>query len=80
MAKKPAVKIFDLKKNITLTQDTIEHSISGILSRGGHPIMYLARLMNTEFDYSNLEKEALAIVWTTNRARQFLIEKNSFEK
>ena len=33
------------------------------------------RLNNTEFNYSNIEKEALAIVWTTTRARHFLIGK-----
>ena len=43
--------------------DASEHSISGILSQEGHQIMYLSRrLMNTEFNYSNIEKEALAIV------------------
>ena len=31
--------------------------------------------MNTEFNYSNIEKEALAIVLTTTRARQFLTGK-----
>ena len=36
------------------------------------------RLLNTEFNYSNIEKEALAIVWTTTKAQQFLIEKNFF--
>ena len=36
--------------------------------------MYLSRrLMNTEFDNSNIEEEALTILWTTIRARQFLI-------
>ena len=29
--------------------------------------------MNTEFNYSNIEKEALVIVWTTN---SFYLEKN----
>ena len=29
----------------------------------------------TEFNYSNIEKEALTIVWTTTSARQFLIGK-----
>ncbi len=78
MAKKPVVKIFDPKKDITLTTDASEHSISGILSQG-HLIMYLSRrLMNTEFNYSNIKKEALAIVWTTTRARQFLIGKKFF--
>ena len=79
MAKKLVVKIFDPKKDITLTTDASEHSISGILSQEGHPIMYLSRrLTNTEFNYSNIEKEALAIVWTTTRTRQFLIGKKFF--
>ena len=56
MAKKPVVKIFDPKKDITLTTDASEHSISGILSQEGHPTMYLSRrLTNTEFNYSNIE-------------------------
>ena len=59
-----------------LTTDASKHSISGILSQEGHLIMYLPRrLTNTEFNYSNIEKEALAIVWTTTRARQFSIGK-----
>ena len=62
-AKKPVVKVFDPQKDIALTTDANEHSISGILSQGGHPIIYLSkRLTNTEFSYSNIEKEALAIV------------------
>ena len=69
MAKKPVVKIFDPKKDITLTTDAREHSISGILLQKRHPIM------NIEFNNSNIEKEALAIVWTTTRAQQFLIGK-----
>ena len=79
MAKKPIVRIFDPKKDITLTTDVSEHSMSGILSQEGHLIMYLSRrLMNTEFNYSNVEKEALAFEWTTTRAQQFLIGKNFF--
>ena len=66
MAKKLVVKVFDPKKDITLTTDVSEHSISGILSQEGHPVIYLSkRLTNIEFNYSNIEKEAFAIVWTT---------------
>ena len=76
MAKKPVVKNFHPKKDMTLTTDSSEHSIFGILSQEGHLIMYLSRrLTNTEFNYSNIEKEALAIVRTTTRAGQFLIGK-----
>ena len=57
MAKKPAVKIFDPKKDITLTADASEHSISGVLSQERHPIMYSSkRLTNTEFNYSDRER------------------------
>ena len=57
MAKKPVMKIFDPKKDITLTTDASELSVSGILSQEGHLIMYLSRsLMNTEFIYSNIAK------------------------
>ena len=81
MAKKPVVKIFDPNKDIMLTTDAREYSISGILSQEEHPITYLStRLKNTEFNYSNIEKETLAILWTTTRARQFLTGKISFEK
>ena len=63
MAKKPVVKIFDSKKDITLTTDASELSISGILSQEGHLIMYLSRRRtNTAFNYSNIEKEAFVIV------------------
>ena len=49
MAKKPIVKTFDTEKDITLTTDASEHSISGILSQEGHPIIYLSRrLTNTD--------------------------------
>ena len=60
MAKK---LVFDLGKDITLTTDASEHSISGILSQEGHPVIYLSRrLTNTEFNYSNIKKEALSIM------------------
>ena len=68
--------IFDPRKDITLTKDASKHLISGILPQERHLIMYLSRRQtNTEFNYSNIEKEVLAIVWATTRARQFLIGK-----
>ena len=76
IAKKTVVKTFHPNKDIMLTTDANEHSISGILSQEGYPIMYLSRrLVNTEFNYSNIKKETLAILWITTRSRQFLIGK-----
>ena len=79
MAKKPEVKVFDMKKYITLNTDASKHSISGIFSQEGNPMIYLSRRQtNTEFNYFNMEKEALAIVWTAISAQQFLIGTDFF--
>lgn len=76
-AKRPIVEIFDPTKDITLTTDASKHSISGILSQEGHPIMYLSkRLTGTKLNYSNIEKEVLVIEQMTTRTCQFLIRKS----
>ena len=68
LAKKPIVHIFYPKKDITLTTDASQHFVSGILSQDGHPVMYLSRrLTTTEHNYSNIERETLAIVWTKSK-------------
>ena len=55
-----------------LTTDANEHSISGILSQDNHPVMHLSRKLTTaESNYSNIEREALAMVWTTNCCLSF---------
>ena len=49
--------------------------MSGILTQDGHPVLYLScRLTSAERNYSNIEREALAIVWATQRARHFLLD------
>ena len=75
-----AVNIFDPKKDIPLTTDASEHSISGILSQGEHSKKYLSRrLTNTEFNYSNIEKEALTMKNVrTSRAVWEPVEPDSF--
>ena len=72
----PVVRPFDANKDSTLTTDASEKSISAVLTQEGHPVMYLSRrLSETERNYSNIEREALAIVWATNRARHYLMGK-----
>ena len=56
---KPVIKVFDPRKEVTLTTDASEHAGSAILSQDDHPIMYLSRrLTKAELNYSNIEKEA----------------------
>ena len=55
-----------------LTTDASEHAVAAILSPIGHPIIYLSRkLTSAEANYSNMEKEALAIVWSTGLVSLF---------
>ena len=72
----PVVQVFDARKDTVLTTDASEMSISAVLSQDDHPVMYLSRkLTEAERRYSNIEREALAIVWATVRARHFLLGK-----
>lgn len=71
------MKNFEKRKEITLTTDACEHAISGILSQEEYPIMCLSRRLT---NYSNIEKVALAILWTTTGVWQFLIGKKFIMK
>ena len=60
----PIVQSFDVRKDTVLMMDTSEKSMSAILSQDDHPVMYLSRrLTDAEQKYSNIEQEALAIIW-----------------
>ena len=55
--------------------------MSAILSQDDHPLMYLSKkLTSAEDNYSNIEKNALVIVWSTERARQSLLGRKSLLK
>ncbi len=72
----PVVQPFDAEKDTVLTTDASEKSVSAILSQDNHPVMYLSRrLNNMEKNYSNIEREALTVVWATSRARHYLLGK-----
>ena len=57
-----------------LITDANELAVSVILSLYGHLFMYLSRkLTSAQTNYSNIEKDALAIVWCTEKTRQFVL-------
>nr|XP_047140200.1 uncharacterized protein K02A2.6-like [Hydra vulgaris] len=74
LCEEPVVKVYDINQDLELTTDASEKAISGILSQNGHPVLYLSRtLSDAETRYSNIEREASAIVWSAHRARHFLL-------
>ena len=60
----PLVQPYSLQKEATVTNDASEKTIGGVLLQEGHPVIFVSRkLTPSEQNYSNIEREALAIVF-----------------
>lgn len=67
----------DFTKPFILTTDASNYAIGAVLSQGelgkDRPIIYLSRSLNkTEENYSTIEKEMLAIIWSLDKLRSYL--------
>ena len=63
-----------MTKEATVTTDASEKAIGGVLSKEGHPVIHVTRkLSQAEQNYSNIEREALAIVFVVTILKQFLL-------
>ena len=70
------VQSYSLMKEATVTTDTSEKAIGGVLSQEGHHVFYVSKNMSQhERNYSSFEREALAIVFVVTRLKQFLLGK-----
>ena len=64
----PFVQPYSLQEEATVTTDATEKIIGRILSQEGHPVLYVSRKWTlAEQNYSNMEREALAIVFVVRR-------------
>ena len=60
-----------------MTTDASDNTIGGALSQEGYPVLYVSeRLSTAERRYSNIEREALAIVYVIGRLRHSSLRKN----
>lgn len=65
---------YSLKEEVVVTTDASEHAIGGVLSQSDKPVICVSRsLSSAERNYSNVEREGLAIIWTLERLRQLLL-------
>ena len=70
----PVVQPYDLHKEVTLTTDASKSAIGAVLTQDHMPVIYVSRSLNkAEQNYSNIEREALAITWAVLRLKQFLL-------
>ena len=57
-----------------MTTDASEKAIGGVLSQEGYPVIYVSRrLSQAKNNYSNIEREAIAIVFVVTRLKEFLL-------
>ena len=70
------VQSYRLQKEATVTTDPSEKAIGGVLSQERHPVIFVSRNWTpVEQKYSNIEREALAIVFVGTRGKQFLLRR-----
>ena len=76
LTSEPLVPPYSLDKEVALTTDASEKIISAVLTQNDHPVIYISRnLTSAEKTYSNIEREALAVIFAVTRLRQFLLER-----
>jgi len=74
MVSAPVLQPYSLRKPTILTVDASQQSLGAVLSQEGHPNMFISRTLNdTEKRYSNIEREALAVLWACKRLENFLL-------
>ncbi|PAA51290.1 hypothetical protein BOX15_Mlig005755g5 [Macrostomum lignano] len=68
-----ALANYDPKKPVALECDASQKGLGGVLIQDNRPVLYISkRLSEAEKKYSQIEREALAIVWSTQRCQRFL--------
>ena len=68
------VQPYSLQKEATVTIDTSEKAVGGVLSLEGHPVIYVStKLTPAEQNYPNKEREAQAIVFVVTKLKHFLL-------
>ena len=59
---------------MTVTTDSSEQAVGGVLSREGHLVIYISRKQSSaERNYSNFKLDVLAIVFVVRRLKQNIL-------
>ena len=68
----PILKYYDAAKDLTIQCDASSTGLGATLLQDDHPLAYVSRALTpTERNYSQMEKECLAIVFSSERFHQY---------
>jgi len=74
LASKPILKPYDPNSEVTLTCDASGHAIGASLEQNGYPVIFISKKLSpAEVNYAQIDREALALVWATQRLRKYLL-------
>ncbi|XP_048583419.1 uncharacterized protein K02A2.6-like [Nematostella vectensis] len=70
------LRYFDPKEETVIQTDASLKGVGAVLLQGGQPVCYASKaLTETEQNYSNIEREALGVVWELERFHYFIYGK-----
>ena len=74
LTKQPILSPYSLDLPVEVTTDASLHSVAAVLSQDQKPVLFISKkLSESQSRWSNIEREAYAIVWSLMRLRQFLL-------
>jgi transposase InsO family protein len=67
------LKAFNPKEDVELICDASAVAVGAVLSQGGQPVLYISKtLSQAERNYSQLDREALAIIYAVKRLHKYV--------
>lgn len=73
----PTLRYFNVNKPLVIQADASSFALGATIMQSGHPISYASKVLTTsQRNYSQIEKEMLAIVFACKRFDQYICGKN----
>ena len=74
----PVLAFYDVSKEVTIQCDASKSAVGTVLLQEGRPVAYASRkLRSSECNWAPIEKEMLAIVYSTEKFREYIIGKET---
>ena len=74
----PVLAYYDVRKDVTIQCDASKSAVGAVLLQEGKPIAYASRKLRvSELSWAPIEKEMLAIVFSTQKFREYILGKTT---